>query len=146
MKATTANAFIRESVDIISPASDMPFTISHFDGTKEINLTFKSGKATIFFDPSEFTFDSDEKTLTIKKEALDKIQPGSYEMKATQDIGEETADIVIKGNPEQKQEEKQEEQKQEEKKINAGKSSGGCNAGFGALAMLFAIPLFKKRK
>ena len=93
----------------------MTFVLPDFTGAG--NLTFKPTTGMIYFDPSEFSFDNTTKTLTIKKEALAKIDAGTYEMKVTENIGEETAEVVIKGNPEkQQEEEKQEEQKQEEDK------------------------------
>ena len=149
MKAATANAY-KETVTVSKPVSaDMIFVLPDFTGAD--SLTFKPATGMIYFDPSEFSFDNTTKTLTIKKEALAKIDAGTYEMKVTENIGEETAEVTIKGNPEKQSEEEkkqeEQEQKQEEKKSNDNGSGGGggCNTGFGALAMLLAIPLFRRK-
>ena len=150
MKATTANAY-KETVTVSKPIlADMTFSLPDFTGVD--SLTFKPATGMINFDPSEFIFDNTTKTLTIKKEAFagEIVADGVYEMKVTENIGEETAEVVIKGNPEkQQEEEKQEEQKQEEqeeKKNNGGGSGGGCNAGFGAFALLGVLGMFYKKK
>ena len=146
MKATTANAHT-EDITVKQPVTeDMTFELLQF--TRIDSLTFKPAKGMIYFDPSEFSFDNTTKTLTIKKEALAKIDAGTYEMKVTENIGEETAEVTIKGNPEKQSEEekKQEEQKQEEKKSSDSGSGGGCNAGFEMLALLCAVPMIFRKK
>ena len=143
MKATTANAY-KEIVTVSKPVSeDMTFLLPDFTGAD--SLTFKPATGMINFDPSEFSFDNTTKMLTIKKEAFagEIVADGVYEMKVTENIGEETAEVAIKGNPEKQTEE---EKKQEEEKTSGGSGGGGCNAGFGALALLGVLGLFYRKK
>ena len=106
-------------------------------------VVFEEGK--IQFDPSEFSFVNG--VLTIAK---GKVAKGDYAATVYEGL---PVTLTVSGNPEkqteeEKQEEKKQEEEQEEKKNSGGSGSGGggCNAGFGMIALLFAVPMFCRKK
>lgn len=66
-------------------------------------------------------------TLTVKQTVFAEKENGEYQLTVTTDKGDLTAAVKIADE-------------------KSSGSSGGCNAGFGALAMLFAAPLFYRKK
>ena len=66
-------------------------------------------------------------TLTVKQTVFAEKENGEYQLTVTTDKGDLAATVKIADE-------------------KSSGSSGGCNAGFGALAMLFAAPLFYRKK
>ncbi len=65
-------------------------------------------------------------TLTVSQDVFAEEENGDYKLTVTTDKGDLTADVKIADE--------------------RPSSDSGCNAGFGALAMLFAVPLFYRKK
>ncbi len=82
-----------------------------------------------------------------KQEEEKKEEQKQEEQKQEEEKQEEQKQEEQKQEEEKQEEQKQEEQKQEEKKSSSNSGGGGCNAGFGAFALLPLAGLaLRKRK
>ena len=140
LTVTTTNT-VTKDVTVTDEAITIDLTAEGFAGVGAV--VFEEGK--IQFDPSEFSFVNG--VLTIAK---GKVAKGDYAATVYEGL---PVTLTVSCNPEkqteeEKQEEKKQEEEQEEKKNSGGSRSGGggCNAGFGMIALLFAAPLFCRKK
>ena len=146
LTVTTTNK-VTKTVTVADTDITVDLSSEDFAGVGAVVFEKEGAKTT--FNPSEFSFASD--VLTIAK---GKVASGNYKATIYEGL---PVTLTVSGNPEKQpeeeqqeeekqEEEKQEEQKQEEKKSSDSGSGGGCNAGFGILALLCAAPMIFRKK